>query len=92
MEIMRGWEPEEDRSRSQRGVQGDLVGGKELERNGKREWKDQDVNQVDCFKLFNYNVEMDVTNGAQKWALQVCVSLYNNHSCEGLFIELKNLL
>lgn len=42
------------------------MGGKELERNGKREWKDQDVDQVDCFKLFNYNVETDVTNGAQK--------------------------
>lgn len=42
------------------------MGGKELERNGKREWKDQDVNQVDCFKLFNYSVTTDVTNGAQK--------------------------
>ncbi len=49
--------------RGQRGVKGDLEGGKELQRNGKREWKDQDVNQVDCF---NYIIPAGVTTGAQK--------------------------
>ncbi len=52
--------------RGQRGVKGDLEGGKELQRNGNREWKDQDVNQVDCFKHFNYIIPAGVTTGAQK--------------------------
>lgn len=65
MEIMRECEPEEHRMRGQRGVKGDLEGGKELQRNGKREWKDQDVNQVDCFKHFNCIIPAGVKTGAQ---------------------------
>lgn len=76
--IMREWEPEEN---ALRGVKDDLEGGKELERNGKMERKVLSVNQVDCFKLFNWNITADVTNDARNRALQVCVSLFSNHSC-----------